>query len=167
VLTGIDGSHITSIIPPFQQPFVLWEVVFQKSVSDVFDLTPANAAALHVFPCLMLNPSQDYHHLKDRRAAIEHNGYRGLRAPSSRARVPGTLLVLFDDQSRNVRRITPFEVEFRLITTARPALPFANHALDFLDFTAGEVRITPHPVLGNPQVGITPYHNWTRVEFNH
>jgi hypothetical protein len=52
----------------------------------------------------MLNPSQDYHHLKKRRAAIQSAGYNGLRAPSTRTPVAGsvTLNVLFNDQSKNV-----------------------------------------------------------------
>jgi hypothetical protein len=167
VLTGLDSAHLTGVFPPFRQRFILWEVVFQNSVPDVFELGRVNAAAVHVFPCLMLNPSQDYHHLKDRRASIEHNGYRGLRAPSSRARVPGNMVVLFEDQSKNVQRVTPFEVEFHLIQPGHPSAPFTNHAADLLDFTAGEVRLTPHPVQGAPQGGIAPYHDWARVEFNH
>jgi hypothetical protein len=167
VLTAIDSSHITGVFPPFQQRYVLWEVMFQNPVPDVFELSLANASAVGVFPSLLLNPSQDYHHLKDRRAAIEHNGYKGLRAPSSRAWGPGHMVVLFEDQSKNVQRITPFEVAFRLITSGPSPSPFTNHAADLLDFTAGEVQLTPHPVAGNPQAGIGPYQAWAQVEFNH
>ena len=154
ILTGIDNSHITGLFPPFQQRFALWEVVFQKAIPNVFDLTLTNASALNVIPSLMLNPSQDYQHLKDRRAAIENNGYLGLRAPSSRVRGSGNMIVLFEDQSKNVQRITPFQMEFRMITSVRPPAPFTNHALELLDFTAGEVQIilpnptaTPHPAI--------------------
>ena len=129
ILTGIDNSHITGLFPPFQQRFALWKVVFQKAIPNVFDLTLTNASALNVIPSLMLNPSQDYQHLKDRRAAIENNGYLGLRAPSSRVRGSGNMIVLFEDQSKNVQRITPFQMEFRMITSVRPPAPFTNHAL--------------------------------------
>lgn len=167
VLTGIDSSHITGVFPPFQQRFILWEIIFQQDIADVFELSLANATVMNVFPCLMLNPSQDYHHLKDRRAAIENNGYLGLRAPSSRVRGIGNMVVCFGDQSKNIKNITPFEVEFRLVTTGPPVKPFVNHAVDLLDFMAGEVRLHAHPVIGNPQVGIRPFQNWARVEFNH
>ena len=37
------------------------------------------------------------------------------------------MTVLFSDQSKNVGRITPYEVEFRLITPARhPTIAFAS-----------------------------------------
>jgi hypothetical protein len=46
-------------------------VVFPNPVPNAFDLAVANASAAGVFPCLMLNPPQDYHHLKGRRADIQ------------------------------------------------------------------------------------------------
>jgi hypothetical protein len=166
VLTAIDSSHLpTGAIPAFVQRFILWEVELKTAVPAVFDLT-AHATAAHVFPSLMLNPSQDYYHLKDRRAAIQSEGYQGLRAPSSRVRRPGSMVVLFTDQSRNVLSITPFDVEFRLVTAGTATVPFANHAVDLLDFTAGEVRFVP-PLVGVPPAGSGPYLSWARVEFNH
>ncbi len=63
----------------------------------------------------MVNPSQDYDHLKDRRTFIQSNGYKGIQAPSSRSMVGGEIVALFDDQSKNVDLI-PYTVEFRLIT---------------------------------------------------
>src|SRR5205823_4107586 len=123
-------------------------------------LTLASASAVGVFPSLMLNPSQDYEHLKDRRAFIESNGYNGIRAPSSRSTAAGEIIVLFDDQSKNVD-LAPYAVEFRLVTTA-PVTPFGNHLTELLDFTAGEVRF-----VGGVPPGIVGYANWTRVTFNH
>src|SRR5205085_948073 len=127
VLTGLDGLHLPPAlsVPPFQLTFVLWDVVLRNPVGNVFDLTVANAPAAGVFPSLLLNPSQDYWHLKDRRADMQASGYRGLRAPSARTMAPGSMVVLFDDQSANVASITPYEVEFRLVTPAGAA--FANH----------------------------------------
>jgi RES domain len=167
VLTGIDSSHISGVFPPFQQRFALWEVVFQNAIPNVFDLSLTNASAVNVIPSLMLNPSQDYHHLKDRRAAIESDGYLGLRAPSSRVRGSGHMIVLFEDQSRNVGCINPFAIEFRMITSVRSPTPFTNHALEIPDFTAGEVQvISPTQVAAHhPAVGA--YDTWTRVEFNY
>lgn len=122
---------------------MLWGVTFRAPVANVFDLSVANAPAAGVFPCLLLNPSQDYRHLKDRRAAIQAAGYNGLRAPSTRDVGGGSMTVLFDDQSRNVGAITPYEVEFRLITPARhPTAASISHATDRLDYLAGEVRVT-------------------------
>ena len=103
-------------VPPFFQIFVLWDVVFRTAVANVFDLSMANAPSAGVFPCLLMNPSQDYRHLKDRRAAIQAAGYRDLQAPSTRSSTPGNMVVLFDDQSKNIASITPYGVEFRLIT---------------------------------------------------
>jgi RES domain-containing protein len=167
VLSQLDAYHRTGILPAFQQSRVLWEVRFKKDVPDVFELSLANASAMNSFPTLMLNPSQDYEHLKDRRAAIQSNGYQGLRAPSSRIRETGHMIVLFEDQSKNVHTIIPHEVEFRLITAGDLPEPFTNHAVDLLDFTAGEVRVrlasgsqAPHPTLAACQ-------DWTRFEFNH
>jgi RES domain-containing protein len=161
VLTAMDRFHLTGVLPPFGQTFVLWEIVFKTAIPDVFELSPANAPAMHVFPALLVNPSQDYHHLKDGRAAIEHHGYRGLRAPSSRVKGGGNMVVLFDDQSGNVQSITPSPVEFRLVTAGSPAVPFTNHATEVLDFTAGEVTLP-----GTPP-GMATYANWHRIEFHH
>src|SRR5262249_15074101 len=116
---------------------------------------------------LMLNPSQDYEHLKDRRAIIQSNGYRGLRAPASRVRGPGEMGVLFQDQSPNGQSIILYEGEFRLITPGDPPAPFTNHAADLLDFTAGEVRVRPSPGPQGPHPALAVYQDWTRVEFNH
>jgi hypothetical protein len=98
--------------------------------------------------------------LKDGRAAIEHNGYSGLRAPSSRTKAGRNMVVLFNDQSRNVQSITPYTVEFRLVTAGPLAVPFTNHATETLDFTAGEVKLTGTPL------GIVTYANWHRIEFH-
>jgi RES domain-containing protein len=154
VLRELDNYHRTGDLPAFQDTFALWEIRFRRDIPDVFELNLANASAMNVFPTLMLNPAQDYEHLKDRRAAIQSSGYRGLRAPSSRVRGSGEMVVLFQDQSQNIQSITPYEVEFRLMTSADPPAPFANHAVDLLDFTAGEVRVrlssgsqAPHPTL--------------------
>ena len=137
-----------------------------KDVPGVFDLSLMNASALNVYPSLMLNPAQDYEHFKDNRAAIQSNGDQGHRAPSSRVRGTGHMVVLFQDQSQNVQSITPHEVEFRLITSADPPAPFAT-AADLLDFAAGEVRVIPAPNPHPPHSVPDTYRDWTRVEFNH
>jgi hypothetical protein len=167
VLTGLDGLHLASvpIVPPFHQRFILWDVVLRAPVADVFDLSVANAPAAGVFPCLMLNPSQDYLHLKDRRAAIQSAGYLGLRAPSARAAIPGNLVVLFDDQSGNMASMTPYEVEFRMVTPA--GVPFASHAADQLDYLAGEIRVIPPHGAAAPPAAIAASSAWQRVQFNH
>jgi hypothetical protein len=108
----------------------------------------------------MVNPSQDYDRLKQRRADIQSHGYKGLRAPSSRSKSGGNLIILFDDQSSHVQSIIPYEVKFQLITVH--GVPFTNHAQDLLDFTAGEVRMP----WAQPAGG-TVFQNWQRVEFNH
>jgi len=168
VLTQIDIMHISHALPPaVDGTFCLWEISFREAVAEVFDLTLANAPAMGVIPSLMLNPSQDYEHLKDRRAKMQATGYKGLRAPSSRAKGAGNLIVLFDDQGSNVEAITPFEVCIRMVTKAVPPAPFTNHALEVLDFVAGDVKIIPHPAKGSPKGGLGAYGNWTRVEFNH
>jgi hypothetical protein len=72
------------------------------------------------------------------------------------------MIVLFDDQSKNIARITPFPVLFRLICDGVPAIPFANHASQLLCFTAGELMFPAAPVIaGSRRAG------WVRVEFNH
>ena len=165
ILTGLDIHHITGLFPPFEQRFVLWEVTLQADISAVLDLNSRNASACNVYPSLMLNPSQDYEHLKSRRATIQSSGYRGLRAPSSRIRGAGNMVVLFEDQSHNVQSITPYDAFFRLITANVPHAPFTNHATEVLDFEAGEVRITPRA--GLPHHPISSFQTWQRVEFNH
>ena len=167
VLSQLDTYHRTGNLPLFQENRVLWEIIFERDVPDVFDLSLANASAMNSYPSLMLNPSQDYEHLKDRRAAIQSGGYQGLRAPSSRVRGSGHMVVLFQDQSKNVRGIIPHEVEFRLVTSSQPPAPFTNHATDLLDFTAGEVRVVLNSGISGPHPALSAYQNWTRVEFNH
>jgi hypothetical protein len=166
VLVALDALHLPHApgIPPFAQRFVLWDVVLRNPVADVFDLSVTNAPAAGTFPCLLLNPSQDYHHLKDRRADIQAAGYQGLRAPSTRVVGAGNMIVLFDDQSKNVQTITPYEVEFRLIQAgAPPVVPFTSHITDSLDYLAGEVRIIA-PAL---PAALAPFATWTMVRFHH
>jgi diadenosine tetraphosphatase ApaH/serine/threonine PP2A family protein phosphatase len=67
---------------------------------------------------------------------------------------------LFDDQSRNVE-LLPYPVEFRLVTPP-PAVPFANHMTDLLDFTLGEARF-----VGAGPPGVAGYADWTPIPFNH
>ncbi len=168
VLTGLDSLHLAAspVVPPFLQRFVLWHVILKRPVANVFDLNIANAPAAGVFPSLLLNPSQDYAHLKDRRAAIQHAGYLGVRAASTRVVGTGNMVVLFGDQSKNIQAIEPYEVEFRLITRGPASVPFANHATDLLDYLAGEVRLLS-PNSGALPAALTPFTAWTRVPFNH
>jgi hypothetical protein len=170
VLTALDGLHLPHSpgIPPFTQTFVLWDVVFRNPVPNVFDLSMANAPAAGACPCLVLNPSQDYHHLKDRRADVQAAGYRGLRAPSTRVVGGGNMVVLFDDQSKNVLTIAPYEVEFRLVTPGPPPrAPFASHVTDLLDYLAGEVRVVTPPGPAALPAALVPFAAWTLIPFNH
>jgi hypothetical protein len=161
VLIGIDQLPVLGVPPPFEQQFTLWTVSFDHPVEHVVDLNdPHNASYFHIFPSLILNPSQDYSHLKQRRSVIESHGYLGLIVRSSRAINRGNLVVLFEDQSSNVQSVTPHEVEFRLID--QNGNPFHNHSTQLLDFTAGEVRFT-----GTAPPQSAAYKNWRRVEFNH
>jgi hypothetical protein len=161
VIQQIDLSHIMlgNPLPPFTQDFVLWEIEFAQDVPDVLDLNLASASYAGIIPSLMVNPSQDYQHLRDRRAWIESNGYKGLRAPSSRSTNGGRIVALFDDQSLNVRRIVPFGVSLSMITSTSPLKQFANHMTDQLDFSAGAVVIPncTDPVFRTP----------TKLKFNH
>jgi hypothetical protein len=162
VVRRLDALHLPlgAGVPAFLATFTLWQVRLKNAIADVCRLTQASASAVGVFPSLMLNPSQDYEHLKDRRAFIESNGYKGIRAPSSRSTAGGELIVLFDDQSKNVD-LDPYPVEFRLVTQA-PSAPFGNHMTDLLDFTAGEVRF-----VGARPLGVRGYTRWAQVRFNH
>ena len=162
IVRHLDALHqpLSPGVPAFSGTFTLWDVRLKKPVSDVCHLTQASASAVGVFPSLMLNPSQDYEHLKDRRAFIESNGYNGIRAASSRSITGGEIIVLFDDQSKNVN-LNPYTVEFHLVTRP-PVAPFGNHLTELLDFTAGEVRF----VRGVPP-GIAGFARWTSVNFNH
>jgi hypothetical protein len=116
----------------------------------------------------MLNPSQDYHHLKDRRADIQAAGYRGLRAPATRVVGGGNMVVLFDDQSKNVQAITPYEVEFRLLVPGPPPrTPLTSHVTDQLDYLAGEIRVTAPPAPATLPPVLVPFVGWTLVPINH
>jgi RES domain len=161
VLRGLDLLRYPAPIPPFQRNSVLWEIQFDYDLTDMFDASiPGAPSYFNIFPSLMVNPSQDYEHLKQRRADIQSHGYHGLRAPSSRSRRGGNLIILFDDQGSHVQSIIPHEVEFRLITVQ--GTPFINHAQDLLDFTAGEVRMPSTQPLRE-----VAYYNWQKVDFNH
>jgi hypothetical protein len=162
IVQQLDALHqpLSPGVPAFSGIFTLWDIRLKKPVADVCHLTQASASAVGVFPSLMLNPSQDYEHLKDRRALIENSGYNGIRAPSSRSTVGGEIIVLFDDQSKNVD-LEPYTVEFHLVTRP-PVTAFGNHLTELLDFTAGEVRF-----VGGKPPGVVGYGNWTTVPFNH
>ena len=80
------------------------------ALTDVFDACiPGAPSYFNIFSSLMVNPSQDYNHLKQRRADIQSNGYQGLRAQSSRSKGSGNLIILFDDQNNHVQSIHPYE----------------------------------------------------------
>lgn len=89
-----------------------------------------------------------------------YGGVLGIQAPSSRSTTSGEMIVLFDDQSKNVD-LDPYTVEFRLVTDV-PGVPFSSHATQLLDFTAGEVRF-----VGGTPPGVAGYAHWTPVTFNH
>jgi RES domain-containing protein len=161
VVQGIDKLHPLSAIPPFQQTFALWEIELLNPITDVADLNISGATAFFaVFPSLPLNPSRDYEHLKDARANIESQGHNGIVVGSSRVTSPGNMVVLFDDQSKNLASITPYDVEFRLIDIH--GAPFVNHVIQTLDFTTGEVQFA-----GTIPAGGAKYSTWQRVDFNH
>lgn len=162
IVRRLDALHLplSPGVPAFMGTFTLWDIRLKKAVPDVCRLTPVSSSAVGVFPSLMVNPSQDYEHLKDRRAFIESNGYKGIRAPSSRSTGGGEMIVLFDDQSKNVD-LTPYTVECRLVTVP-PAAPFGNHLTELIDFTVGEVRF-----VGPGPPGVAGYVNWKQVRFNH
>jgi hypothetical protein len=157
---GIDMSAYTGVLPPFEQEFVLWEVTFKRDIAKVVDL--GNLKAHEYFkipPFLNLNPSQDFDMLKRKRAEIQAKGYEGIRVPSSRAKKHGNLIVLFDDQSKNVDCIIPYRILIRLVTRERK--PFAD-IQEFLDSNAGDVKILNSPTPANGEA----YKRWQRVEFN-
>jgi RES domain len=91
IVRRLDALHqpLSPGLPAFSGTFTLWDIRLKKAITDVCHLTQANASAVGVFPSLMLNPSQDYEHLKERRAFIENNGYHGIKAPSSRSTTGG------------------------------------------------------------------------------
>jgi hypothetical protein len=78
------------------------------------------------------------------------------------------MMVRFNDQGKNLQAITPYEVEFRLIRPGHPpAVAFANHATDLLNYLAGEVRvIAPTPLAALPPA-LAALAAWTVVPFNH
>lgn len=163
VLRGIDLARFTGVIPPFVQKFILWEIEFAQPTPNVFDMNIGGAYSYFgIFPCLTVNPSQDYEHLKASRALVQNAGYNGLRVQSSRRVGGGNMVVLFHDQSGNVTAITPHEIEFRLITPHGP--PFYNHAHDPLNFLAGEVRVVS---AAPPAGGGAYHHSWQVVNYNH
>lgn len=161
VVRGIDLYHKLGAIPPFEQTFALWEIVFKNSINDVAALTlPGATNFFGVFPSLPLNPSQDYDHLKQKRADIESEGYGGIVVGSSRSTRGGNMVVLFGDQGAKLQSVVPHPVEFRLIDDT--GNPFHNHTVQILDFTAGEVRF-PSSI----PTGGAAYGRWERIEFNH
>jgi hypothetical protein len=162
VIQSLDILHITgpAVVPPFVQKFVFWEVLFKQDITQVCDLS-VHATGFHVMPSLMRNPSQDYWHLKQRRADIEALGYSGIKAPSSRSTSGGHVVALFADQSKNFQGIQPFEAEFRLLRQPPPPGPFINQTTEMLDFFAGEVQITGAPS------GNTNYNTFAKVPFHH
>ena len=72
------------------------------------------------------------------------------------------MVVSFGDLSKNVATIHPHLADLRLIRDGPPPpQPFANHAVDILSYTSGEVRFH--------QVGVPGFaaNVWQLVNFNH
>jgi hypothetical protein len=165
-LTALDAIPALPKLPFFQRPSILWEVKFATDVPDILDLSDqANSTAFSVFQSLMLNPSQDFDHLKDKRTEIQATrDYRGLRAPSSRSKTGGHMIVLFESQERNVAEIIPHDIEIRLIR--EDTKPFLDPFHDWMDYRAADVRIIPNTEWQFPATG-NAYQTWRRLEFNH
>src|SRR6266446_2126550 len=90
ILEALDNLHVFPTMLLFLRQYVLWEVIFAHVVPDIFDLTfPGNLAPFQVLPSLVINPSRDYAHLKQKRAEIQAGHFNGLRAPSSRSKHHG------------------------------------------------------------------------------
>jgi hypothetical protein len=149
-----------ALAPPFQQQLVLWEITFKQSIPNVAQLDIGTAGYFSAFPCMLMNPSQDYEHLKDVRARIQAAGYAGLRAPSSRDPAGGDMIVLFSDQSKNVSTIRPHLVDCRLVQPGG-AGPFTNHATEELDYLAAEIEFAGTLPSGWSHSG------WSSIQFNH
>jgi hypothetical protein len=79
VARRLDALHLPfSAGPPaFSAIFTLWEIRLRNAVPNVCHLTRASSSAVGVFPALMVNPSQDYEHLKDRRAFYREQWLQG------------------------------------------------------------------------------------------
>ncbi len=77
------------------------------------------------------------------------------------------MVVLFNDQSRNVRSITPYYVSFELLKPAPPPLAaFGSHITDELDFLAGSVQLSAMRGASVPG-HLHHYSRATRLAFNH
>ncbi|HXD32612.1 MAG TPA: RES family NAD+ phosphorylase [Pyrinomonadaceae bacterium] len=163
VIRELDLIHILhSSSPKFERRFVLWKIQFKSDVDNIFDMESAGSLPFFgIYPSLTTNPSQDYKHLKEKRATIQSNGYLGLRAPSTRSTNGGFMVVVFKDQSSNVFSITPYHINFRLITDA--GVPFNNHILETLDFTAGEVKVAGAALSSE----LLKYSSWSKIQFHH
>lgn len=135
-----------ALAPSFTKIRMLWRIVFQQDIVNIADLNMQNAGYFGVFPPMLTNPSQDYLHLKQRRADIQTQGYTGIRSPSSRSVNQGRILALFHNQAANVHAIDPVQVEFQLVQPSGTV--FNNHATQELDFEACQVRVTSNPVPG-------------------
>ena len=160
ILRAIDRQHLIGVLPPFTKNYVLWEITFSRDFNHVFDFNiPGTATFAAVFPSLMLNPSQDYEHLKLKRAEIQALGYDGLRAPSTRCTRRGSMIVLFDDQSANVHAIRPYEVEIALVTAGPNPTWFNNHVTQILNFAGANFRFTNKPLPGFTSS------NWQFIQF--
>jgi hypothetical protein len=166
-LQKLDDTHLQpSPLPPRPTTdAVLWSIEFSSPVPDIAQLDEATASSFGVFPCMMTNPSQDYRHLKQQRAALENQFYKGLLAPSSRSTNGGRMFVLFDDQSTNVASIQPHAVEFRLTTTS--GSQFQQHHSQKLDFEGVDIRIKPIAPSTTLPSWARPYVTWTHVRFHH
>lgn len=127
------------MIPVFLKQCVIWEIQFKTGISDVATVSESTAGTFSVFPLMLTSPSRDYEHLKDRRAFLQNQGYNGLLAPSSRDPAKGNVVVIFGDQSKNVKSIVPYTVDLRLIQPN--GRPFYDPRSQLLHFSSGQVRI--------------------------
>lgn len=157
------SSGASTFAPGHTTDVVLWKITFGAALSGIADLSAASAGHFGVYPALMTNPSQDYHHLKDRRAHLQTAKYEGLRAPSSRCTRGGCMVVLFSDVSRRVATIEPVLVRMSLIQGG--ARPFSNHATDILDFEQIAVQASPVGAVVPPWA--SSYSSRTILPFRH
>jgi len=131
--------------------FILWCMKLKYPIGNIAVINNSTATSFGIYPTFTISPSHDYLHSGAVRDVIQNKGYKGLIAPSSRDvnnnsisinnTNMGNIVVLFEDQSKNISSIEPYRIAFKLSQDNNKS--FSDISRQSLNFNTCHIQIKP------------------------